>query len=106
MHMAYGLSVSSRRLLHAMESKVQKMTELNDLRERLSDKMFADNPNLTFFGVTMDKNDTPAIRIGFDPESDKDALKVPDELLHVNVVYEEVGRPTCELPRVEIISEP
>lgn len=78
-----------------MEPKVQKMMELNALREQLSDQFFRDNPNsLTFFGVTMDPNDTPAIQIGVAPDADKDSIVIPEELKGVNVMITTIGRPT------------
>lgn len=78
-----------------MEPKVQKKMELNALREQLSDQFFRDNPNsLTFFGVTMDPNDTPAIQIGVAPDADKDSIVIPEELKGVNVMITTIGRPT------------
>ena len=62
-----------------MEPKVQKMMELNSLREKLSEKFFEDNKgSVTFFGVGMDPNDCPAIQIGVPPEVDQNSLKIPE----------------------------
>ena len=85
-----------------MEPKVQKMMELNALREQVSEQFFRDNPNsVTFFGVTMDPNDTPAIQIGVAPDADKDSLLIPEELTGVNVMITTIGWPTEMLPELE-----
>ena len=78
-----------------MEPKVQKMMELNSLREKLSEKFFEDNKgSVTFFGVGMDPNDCPAIQIGVPPEVDQNSLKIPEELAAVNVMFKTMGWPT------------
>eukprot|EP00434_Breviolum_minutum_P017786 symbB.v1.2.015701.t1/scaffold1180.1/size133432/10 len=78
-----------------MEPKVQKMMELNSLREKLSEKFCEDNKgSVTFFGVTMDPNDCPAIQIGVPPEVDQNSLTIPEELAAVNVVFSTMGWPT------------
>ena len=78
-----------------MEPKVQKMMELNSLREKLSEKFMEDNKgSVTFFGVGMDPHDCPAIQIGVPPEVDQNSLKIPEELAAVNVMFKTMGWPT------------
>lgn len=78
-----------------MEPKVQKMMELNSLREKLSEKFMEDNKgSVTFFGVGMGPNDCPAIQIGVPPEVDQNSLTIPEELAAVNVVFSTMGWPT------------
>ena len=78
-----------------LEPKVQKMMELNALREELSEKFFKDNEgSVTFFGVSMDPNDCPAIQIGVPPEVDQNSLTIPEELAAVNIMFTTMGWPT------------
>ncbi|CAE7409406.1 unnamed protein product [Symbiodinium necroappetens] len=92
----YGLSVSSRAILLAMETKVKKLAELNSLRDRHADQVLAENPNsVSRVSVTMDKNDVPAILIGVDASSDRGSVILPDELRDVNVIFETVARNTA-----------
>ncbi|CAE7851808.1 unnamed protein product [Symbiodinium sp. KB8] len=92
----YGLSVSSRAILLAMETKVKKLAELNSLRDRHADQVLAENPNsVSRVSVTMDKNDVPAILIGIDASSDRSSVILPDELRDVNVIFETVARNTA-----------
>mmetsp|Transcript_30081 Transcript_30081/g.70844 ORF Transcript_30081/g.70844 Transcript_30081/m.70844 type:complete len:98 (+) Transcript_30081:76-369(+) len=92
----YGLSVSSRAILLAMETKVKKLAELNSLRDRHVEKVLAENPDsVSRVSVAMDKNDVPAILIGIDASGDRGSVILPDELRDVNVIFETVVRNTA-----------
>ncbi|CAK9010794.1 Ankyrin repeat domain-containing protein 1 [Durusdinium trenchii] len=76
-----------------MEEKVKKMMELNELREKWSDKLFQDNPDsVNSFMVTMDENNMPAIEIGVDPSASQESLAVPEELFSENLIFRTVER--------------
>uniref|UniRef100_A0A0G4IDN6 Uncharacterized protein n=1 Tax=Chromera velia CCMP2878 TaxID=1169474 RepID=A0A0G4IDN6_9ALVE len=89
-----------------MQGKHKKLMDYNAIREKHSEKMFADNKCLTWFGVGLDKDGVPALQIGTEPGTDTSQLVIPDEIKEgaangsIHLEYQTVNRPTDLLPRL------